>query len=156
MIIIVADDHLPSRELMRELLEADGHFVLEAADGVEAIDLLPGTRPDIVFLDLQMPLLDGFGVLSELRKPGSFGHPPVVAVSASAMLGDRERAIKAGFDSYIAKPFELDEVRKQIESLGGGREFRRDLPTGFRVNVENSAIDEGDAGQLRLRAPASS
>jgi len=117
VIILVADDNLPSRELMRELLEADGHIVLEAADGVEALDLIPATQPDIVFLDLQMPVLDGFGVLSALRDHCSFGHPPVVAVTASAMLGDRERAIKAGFDSYIAKPFELDEVRNQVESL---------------------------------------
>jgi CheY-like chemotaxis protein len=121
MIILVADDNLPTRVLMRELLESDGHVVLEAADGLEALDLICKKQPAIVFLDLQMPVLDGFGVLRELRNHCSFGHPPIVAVTASAMLGDRERAIEAGFGSYIAKPFELHEVRHQVESISSIR-----------------------------------
>ena len=117
MTILVADDNLPSRELMRELLEASGYFVVEAASGREALDLIHKNPPELVFLDLQMPLLDGFCVLRELRSEARFRDLPVVAVTASAMLGDRERAIAAGFDSYIAKPISLDEVRKHIELL---------------------------------------
>jgi CheY-like chemotaxis protein len=120
MTILVADDNLASRELMRELLEASGHRVLEATNGREALDLIHRSAPDVVFLDLQMPVLDGFCVVRELRSDERFRRLPAVAVTASAMLGDRELAITAGFDSYITKPINLNEVRKHAEQLTAG------------------------------------
>lgn len=117
MNILVADDNGCSRELMRELLEASGHLVFEAANGKAALDLIRSCGPDLVFLDLQMPLLDGFDVIRELRNENRFQKLPVVAVTASAMIGDRERAIAAGFDSYIAKPIDLCEVEMQIAAI---------------------------------------
>ena len=117
MTILVADDNAFSRELMRELLEASGHAVLEAVDGRHALDLIRHCTPDLVFLDLQMPVRDGFSVIRELLSDDHFGKLPVVAVTASAMIGDRERAIAAGFDSYIAKPIDLCEVEAQIQYL---------------------------------------
>jgi CheY-like chemotaxis protein len=117
MTILLADDNLPSRELMREILEASGHVIVEAANGRDALDLIRQNQPELVFLDLQMPVLDGFSVIRELRTDVRFRRLPVVAVTASAMLGDRERAIAAGFDSYIAKPIHLGEVREQVRLL---------------------------------------
>lgn len=117
MTILLADDNPPSRELMREILEASGHLIVEAINGRDALNLIRENQPELVFLDLQMPVLDGFSVIRKLRTDVRFRSLPVVAVTASAMLGDRERAIAAGFDSYIAKPISLDEVRKQIELL---------------------------------------
>jgi len=117
MTILVVDDNAFSRELMRELLEPSGHVVLEAANGRDALNLIRGCVPELVFLDLQMPLQDGFGVIRELRNDPRFQNLPVVAVTASAMIGDRERAIAAGFDSYIAKPIDLCEVEAQIAAL---------------------------------------
>jgi len=117
MTILLADDNLPSRELMREILEASGHIIVEAVNGRDALDLIRRNQPELVFLDLQMPVLDGFSVIRELRSDFRFRNLPVVAVTASAMLGDRERAIAAGFDSYIAKPINLGEVRKQVALL---------------------------------------
>ncbi|HEY1467597.1 MAG TPA: response regulator [Candidatus Acidoferrum sp.] len=117
MTILLADDNLPSRELMREILEASGHIIVEAVNGRDALDLVRRNQPELVFLDLQMPVLDGFSVIRELRSDVRFRSLPVVAVTASAMLCDRERAIAAGFDSYIAKPINLGEVRKQVELL---------------------------------------
>ena len=119
--ILLADDNLPSRELMREVLEASGHVIVEAVNGREALDLIRQNQPELVFLDLQMPILDGFSVIREIRNDARFPHLAVVAVTASAMLGDRERAIAAGFDSYIAKPIDLGEVRKQVELLSSRR-----------------------------------
>jgi two-component system cell cycle response regulator DivK len=120
MTILVADDNLASRDLMRELLEASGHRVVEAKNGGEALDLIHRDPPDVVFLDLQMPVLDGFSVVRQLRSDDRFRRLPAVAVTASAMLGDRELAIAAGFDSYITKPINLNEVRKQAERLTSG------------------------------------
>ena len=117
MTIVVADDNLLSRELMRELLEASGHVILEAVNGRNALDLIRQNRPDLAFLDLQMPIQDGFSVIRELRSYAGFRNLAVVAVTASAMLGDRERALAAGFDSYIAKPIDLSEVEKQVKLL---------------------------------------
>ena len=117
MTILVADDSPLSRELMRELLESLGHVVLEAVNGCDALDLIRGFVPELVFLDLQMPLQDGFGVIRELRKDSRFQNLPVVAVTASAKIGDRERAIAAGFDSYIAKPIDLCEVDAQVAAF---------------------------------------
>ena len=117
MTILLVDDNPPSRELMRDLLEASGHLIMEAVNGREALDLIRLYQPDLVFLDLQMPVLDGFSVIRELRNDVDFHSMAVVAVTASAMLGDRERAIAAGFDSYIAKPIELSEVENQVELL---------------------------------------
>jgi len=114
MTILVADDNAFSRELMRELLEASGHVILEAVNGRNALEVIRRCGPDLVFLDLQMPLQDGFGVIRELRNDSRFRNLPVVAVTASAMIGDRERAIAAGFDSYIAKPIDLCQVEAQV------------------------------------------
>ena len=121
MTILLADDNLPSRELMREILEASGHVIVEAFNGRDALELIRQNPPELVFLDLQMPILDGFSVIRELRKDSRFSGLAVVAVTASAMLGDRERAIAAGFDSYIAKPINLGEVRKQVQLLSSRR-----------------------------------
>jgi CheY-like chemotaxis protein len=70
-----------------------------------------------VFPDLQMPLQDGFSVIRELRNDNRFSSLPVVAVTASAMIGDRERAIAAGFDSYVAKSIDLCKVEAQVEAF---------------------------------------
>jgi len=117
MTILIADDNAFSRELMRELLEASGHMILEAVNGRNALDLIRGCVPDLVFLDLQMPLQNGFSVIRELRNDSLLRNLPVVAVTASAMIGDRERAIAAGFDSYIAKPIDLCEVEAQVATF---------------------------------------
>jgi two-component system, cell cycle response regulator len=117
MTILVADDNAFSRELIRELLESSGHVILEAQNGREAMELIRSREPDLVFLDLQMPLQDGFSVIRELRNQPRFQKRPVIAITASAMMGDRERAISAGFDSYITKPVDLSAVEAQVEAL---------------------------------------
>lgn len=117
MIILVADDNALSRELIRELLESSGHMILEAQDGREALELIRSREPDLVFLDLQMPLQDGFSVIRELRSEPRFRKLPVIAITASAMMGDRERAISAGFDSYITKPVDLSAVEAKVKTL---------------------------------------
>ena len=128
MTILVADDNAFSREVMRELLEASGHVILEAVNGRHALELIRRCGPDLVFLDLQMPLQDGFSVIRELRNEGRFQALPVVAVTASAMMGDRERVIAAGFDSYIPKPIDLCEVEAQVEALGARSGIGRQTP----------------------------
>ena len=117
--ILVAEDDLASRELIREILEARGYEVVEVGDGQEAVQKIAEKKPDLVLLDIQMPLLDGFGVLRQLRQDSRFASLPVVAVTAYAMRGDREKALAAGFDAYLTKPLNAAALKKQLEQLLG-------------------------------------
>jgi two-component system cell cycle response regulator DivK len=115
--VLVADDKATSRELVRTVLERDGYTVSEAADGIEALRNAREELPDLIILDLQMPGMDGFGVLEELRKEEQFATTPVVALTASAMQGDRERALTLGFTGYVTKPIRLAVLRSEVERL---------------------------------------
>jgi two-component system, cell cycle response regulator DivK len=115
--ILIADDRLAGRELIREVLERFGYSVCEAADGREAVDLARVERPDLLILDLQMPVLDGVGALKELRADETFAKVPVLALTASAMQGDRDRALAAGFSGYISKPLSLKILQEEVSRL---------------------------------------
>lgn len=115
--ILVAEDDLASRELIREILDASGYQVLEAGDGREAIQKIEEAKPDLVLLDIQMPVLDGFAVLRQLRQDPRFATLRVVALTAYAMRGDQEEALAAGFDAYLSKPVDATALRRQIEKL---------------------------------------
>ena len=117
--VLVADDKATSRELIRTVLEQSGHAVFEASDGMEAVRSAREILPDLIVLDLHMPALDGFRVLEELRRDERFTATPIVALTASVMQGDRERALSAGFTSYIAKPISLNALRGEMERLLG-------------------------------------
>jgi CheY-like chemotaxis protein len=125
--VLVADDKETSRELIRTVLEGSGLAVSEASDGLEAVQYARELQPDLVILDLHMPGLDGFGVLAELRRDRNFAATPIMALTASAMQGDRERAMVAGFDSYVSKPIPLPMLRAEVERLlARGREAKPD------------------------------
>jgi CheY-like chemotaxis protein len=115
--VLVADDNPEGRELLREVLQSDDCQVFEAADGKEALDGTRLNRPDVVLLDLQMPVMDGFSVLRQLRQDPRCATLPIAAVTAYAMRGDRERALAAGFDDYITKPIHPASLRHSIERL---------------------------------------
>jgi CheY-like chemotaxis protein len=115
--ILIADDQASSREFLRTALEHIGHEVIEAVDGAEAVARARETSPDLMLLDLHMPALDGFGAVGELRRQAQFADTPVVALTASAMQGDKERALAAGFTAYLTKPIRLAELRRQVEGL---------------------------------------
>ena len=119
--VLVADDKVLGRELARTILEQEGHLVFEARDGSEALQNAQQHLPDLIFLDLHMPAMDGFEVLDELRRDARFSATPIIALTASAMHGDRERALAAGFTGYIAKAISVVEFRKEIGRwLDGG------------------------------------
>jgi CheY-like chemotaxis protein len=114
IVILIADDRASSRELLRTVLEREGYRVLEAADGEEALTAAHAGNPDLILLDLQMPRLDGYGVLEQLRREARFALVPVVALTASAMRGDREKILAAGFTDYLAKPAGPEVLRETI------------------------------------------
>jgi len=117
--VLIADDKATSRELVRTVLEQSGHEVFEANDGLAAVRSARDILPDLIILDLHMPEMDGFGAVAELRRDPKFAATPIVALTASAMQGDRDRAITAGFSGYIAKPISLKTLRNEIDRLLG-------------------------------------
>jgi two-component system cell cycle response regulator DivK len=96
--VLIADDKPTGRELVRTALENSGCEVFEASDGIEALDYAHRLHPGLIILDLHMPGLDGFGVIKELGLDAHFATTQVVALTASAMQGDRQRALSAGFN----------------------------------------------------------
>ena len=117
--ILIADDKASSRELVRTVLEHCGYEVIEAADGAEALEKARASQPELILLDVQMPELDGFGVIERLRSEADFAATPILALTASAMHGDREKALAAGFSAYITKPIRLAYLRSEVERLLG-------------------------------------
>jgi two-component system cell cycle response regulator DivK len=115
--ILVVDDNAVSRELLRYILKPLGLEIVEAAFGVEALERIAEERPDVVLLDLDMPGLDGYGVLREVRRRPEWAGLRVIAVTAYAMESDRDRAISAGFDGYLTKPINAVQIRKYVEDL---------------------------------------
>lgn len=115
--ILIAEDHPPSLELMRYLLGAHGYMTVSATNGREAIDLARQERPDLVICDLQMPDVDGYEVVRELKRDQDLRGVPLLAVTAFSMLGDREDVLRAGFDGYFSKPIEPENFVAAIEQF---------------------------------------
>ena len=112
--VLIAEDNVVNRELLRELLEMRGLKVIEASDGQEALDLLAQNKPDVVLLDIGMPKLDGFAVVRKIRENPATAKLSVVAITAYAMEGDREKILGAGFDGYLAKPINAHLLGEEL------------------------------------------
>jgi len=115
--VVVADDNLESREFLRDALASQRFEITEAVDGKDALARIRDVRPDIVFMDIQMPLMDGYAALRQIRQDPEFAKLPVVALTAFAMHGDREKALAAGFSAYISKPVDPASLRLQVDQL---------------------------------------
>ena len=115
--VLIAEDNAVNRELLRELLEIRGYTVIETCNGEEALDQIEKVQPDILLLDLNMPVLDGFGTIEKIRKNPRFRSLPVLAVTAYAMQGDREKILTAGFDGYLSKPINPTTLQQELERL---------------------------------------
>jgi two-component system cell cycle response regulator DivK len=112
--ILIAEDYSANRELIREMLEAGGYRVIQASDGQEAFEKIRNARPDLVLADIQMPVLDGYGLVHKIRDDSSLCNLQVVALTAYAMDGDREKVLAAGFDGYITKPLDMKTLYREV------------------------------------------
>jgi CheY-like chemotaxis protein len=112
--ILIADDQPFGREFLRTVLESSGYEVSEAADGAEALEKALSTSPDLVLLDIHMPSRDGLSVVKELRNDPRFAFTPIIAVTATAMKGDQEKGLEAGFTEYLTKPVSIVTLRQTV------------------------------------------
>ena len=125
--ILLVDDVEVNRELGRIILQKLGHLVTLAVNGEDAVVEVCRSRFDLVFMDIQMPVLDGYGAAARIREleQAGGGHLPIVAMTANAMQGDREKCLAAGMDDYVSKPVNREEIADAI-----ARQLRRKSATG--------------------------
>lgn len=141
--ILVVEDTDYSLQLMTYLLTAYEHTVVEAVTGEQAIELALATAPDLVVMDLQLPGIDGFDTLTALRSIPDRDPVPVIAVTSFAMVGDRDRALDAGFDHYMTKPIDPESFVEEICARLPSRLRGKHRP---RPGTEPSSATEPPAG----------
>jgi len=115
--ILICEDNEKNRKLMKDILEYHGYEVYLAENGKESIEMAKRIKPDLILMDMQMPVLDGFEAIKKIRQDSEIKHIKIIAVTSFAMPGDKERVLQAGADSYIAKPIDtraLPEIIKKV------------------------------------------
>ena len=115
--VLVVEDHDESREAIAEYLTLVGLQVTTASDGQQAIDLARDLQPQVIVMDLAMPVLDGWEATRRLKAAADTKHIPVIALSAHAMTGDRDEALAAGCDDYDTKPIDFVRLFAKIDAL---------------------------------------
>jgi CheY-like chemotaxis protein len=139
--VLIAEDNAINRELLRELLEARGHTVVEACNGQEALDALKQAQPDILLLDINMPVMDGFTAVRKIRENPHLATLPILAVTANVMLGEREKILNSGFDGYLPKPINARALTEEVERLLSERRSKN--------NSEDRSQDLSGSGKTR-------
>ena len=123
--MLLVEDNEDNRTIYSTVLRHLGYQVIEAQDGVQAVDLARSEHPDLILMDISIPRIDGWEATRILRDDPSTQDIPIVALTAHALSDDRERAAEVGFSSYLAKPIEpravVDEVRRWIGGNSGTR-----------------------------------
>jgi two-component system cell cycle response regulator DivK len=116
--VLIAEDTTDSREMLKFLLEVDGYDVVEAQDGFEAVEKAVEEKPDLILMDVAMPVLDGLQAVEAIRQHEDLRRTPVIAVTA---FGDfyKERACKAGCNAVIQKPVEFDQLQPLVRKFTG-------------------------------------
>lgn len=119
--ILVADDNELSQKLMRVLLTRQGHRVEVASNGLEALDAIKSQKFDIVFMDLQMPVMDGMEASRQVREWENEGvHTFIVALTADYFPEDGQKLFEAGMDNYLSKPFQVEHIQKLLRYISPG------------------------------------
>jgi len=116
--ILIVEDNPDSMKLFRMVLASRNHAVVALAGGEKLVEIVRAERPDLVLLDIQLPGEDGFQLLGRLKRMHDFAAP-VVALTAHAMSGDREKTLAVGFDGYLTKPIDVTTFGRLVESFLG-------------------------------------
>jgi two-component system cell cycle response regulator DivK len=119
--ILVVDDNQDSRELVVKILKNRGYQMIEAVDGEDALEKATAENPDLILMDISIPKINGYEVTRRLKSQINFKNTPIIALTAHAMKGDREKALEAGCDGYISKPINIHEIPDQIQSYLQGK-----------------------------------
>jgi len=115
--ILVVEDQEDLRGVLRDLLSGSGYSVIEAADGGAGVAMAKSDRPDLILMDIQMPVIDGYEATRQIKADPDLKPIPIVAVSSFAMKGDEEKARAAGCDHYVTKPYSPIQLLRTIKSF---------------------------------------
>lgn len=119
--ILLVEDNETNRDMLSRRLARKGYEVIIAVDGAEGISEAQKQMPDLILMDMSLPILDGWEATRQLKNAGDTRHIPIIALTAHAMAGDREKAIEVGCDEYETKPVEFQRLLSKIEALLNGR-----------------------------------
>ena len=115
--ILIVEDNEDNRDMLSRRLQRKGHMIVHAADGLDAVDVAARERPDLILMDVGLPVMDGLEATRRIRACAATQTTPIIAVTAHAMSDDRDRALQAGCDDYHAKPVELPRLLAQMAVL---------------------------------------
>jgi two-component system cell cycle response regulator DivK len=119
--ILVVEDNEMNMQLFEYLLEESGFEIIKATTGEEALKLATASRPDLILMDIHLPGMDGLSVVRELKAGGEMEGVPILALTAHAMRGDKDRFLQAGCDGYISKPIDVKTFIPSIQQFLGSR-----------------------------------
>jgi CheY-like chemotaxis protein len=122
--VLLVEDNEMNRDILSRRLSRRGYVVVFAMDGVQGIEMARSEKPDIILMDLSLPVMDGWEATRHVKADQALRHVPVIGLTAHAMSGDREKALAAGCDEYDTKPVEIDRLIEKIERLLGERQDR--------------------------------
>jgi len=113
-IILYIEDNLHNRRIVRKILQSRGYTIIEAEDGISGLEMVQELKPPLILLDIGLPGISGLEVVGQIRADEKLRHIPVIALTASAMRGDRERFLAAGCDDYLSKPVRAMELINMV------------------------------------------
>lgn len=113
MVLIVEDDP-KNLKLVRDVLQASGYATIEAPDGKQGVELAKARKPDLILMDIQLPIMDGLQATKILKSDASTRKIPIIALTAYTMSGDKEKALQAGCDGYMPKPINVRDFLKKV------------------------------------------
>ena len=119
--ILLVEDNEMNRDMLSRRLERRGYEVVIAVDGQQGVDLAQTSAPDLILMDMSLPVIDGWEATRQLKSMEAMKAVPIIALTAHAMSGDREKALEAGCNDYDTKPIELPRLLGKIEALLGSK-----------------------------------
>ena len=119
--VLLVEDNEMNRDILSRRLKRRGYVVVFAADGAQGLEMARSEKPDIILMDMSLPVMDGWEATRRVKSDDAMRNVPVIALTAHTMSGDREKALAAGCDDYDTKPVELDRLIGKIERLLGAR-----------------------------------
>lgn len=114
-VVLYIEDNSHNRRLVNKILTSRGYSVVEAEDGESGLEKVHALKPPLILLDITLPKMDGIEVVRQIKADESVRHIPVIAVTASAMRGDRERFLESGCDDYLSKPIQMFELIEMVD-----------------------------------------
>ena len=122
--VLVVEDNEMNRDILSRRLSRRGYVVVFAIDGQQGVEMARSEKPDIILMDLSLPVMDGWEATRRVKADEAVRNVPVIGLTAHALVGDREKALAAGCDDYDTKPVEFDRLVEKIERLLGERQNR--------------------------------